>query len=116
MGEIELQRDFMYEAARALPHVRLFRRQVGLFRTEERTIKVAQKGMADLYGYVRGGRVVEIELKSRRGRLSEEQKNWQRWCKEWAIPHLVLEAWKNETSEQTVSRWIEELRECLVLF
>jgi hypothetical protein len=114
MGETDLMRLFMYEAARALPSVRLFRRQVGLFRTEDRTIKVSQKGMADLQALVRGGRVVEIETKSRRGKLSPEQENWRDWCRSFGIPWLQLKALKNETPGQTVARWIGELRELVM--
>lgn len=67
------------------------------------------KGQADIYAMLRGGRHVEIELKAAGKQLSPEQKQWQVWCLEWEVPHVVLRALKSESEEETVERWITEL-------
>jgi hypothetical protein len=79
----------------------------------ERTVRAGIKGQCDLYGYIRGGLTVEIEIKSHNGRMSPEQMAWQTWCLEWRIPHVVLRAKKEETEEETVERWCLELEELL---
>ena len=111
MGETTLQLALLLAAPRALPNLRLYRRNVGSARAL-RTGQVVQyglEGQADLYALVRGGRHVEIELKAARGVLSPAQESWRNWCIAWGIPHVVLKAENGETVEQTVKRWCDEL-------
>jgi hypothetical protein len=110
MGEIYLMREFMHEASKALPNVRLFRRNVAKIKVEDRIIATGIAGQCDLYAIVRGGRHIEIELKSKAGKLSEEQLRWGLWCESWGVPWTVMCPLPKETPDQTVSRWIEELR------
>lgn len=67
-------------------------------------------GQADAYALVKGGRHIELETKSARGEMREAQISWSLWCNGWGIPHLVLRAKAKELPNQTVARWIEEIR------
>ena len=110
--EIPLLRELLYEAARAMPHVRLFRRNVLKLKVidartnRDRMVIAGIPGQSDLYGYVFGGRCIEVELKSQNGRLTPEQRAWRDWCLAGQIPWLCLWPWPGETKEETVRRWV----------
>lgn len=108
--ESNLQQHLLLKAPERLPDLRLFRRNVVAVQVGGRGIRAGIKGQSDLYGYVRGGRCIEVELKGLRGALRPEQKAWAAWCAEWGVPHVVLRAEKGETIDATVERWIGELR------
>ena len=116
MKEIPLLRELLYEAARSLPHLRLFRRNVLKLKTidartgRDRMVIAGIPGQCDLYGYVYGGRVIEVELMSQRGRLTEEQEAWRDWCRAARIPWVALWPEPEEAPEQTVRRWVEAIR------
>lgn len=116
MLESALKRLFLAELPKMLPELRLINRVVGNFEARGRpgspirTVNVGIKGLCDLHGWRRGGQAVEVELKSATGRLRPEQLHWRDWCLAWGIQHYVLSARKDETPEQTVARWIEEVR------
>jgi len=76
---------------------------------EGRFVAAGIKGQADCYAYVRGGRVIEIEFKSRAGRQGEDQLTWQAFCARWGIPYLLMKPIKGETPEATIDRWCREL-------
>jgi hypothetical protein len=107
--EGQLQDALLLAAPRALPALRLFRRQVHMVRVEGRVMRAGIKGMADLYGVWHGGAHVELELKAAGGRLSPEQEAWRAFCAEWRIPHLVLTAQRGEAVADTVARWLAEI-------
>jgi hypothetical protein len=67
-------------------------------------------GQSDLYCYVYGGRVIEVELKSQNGRLTPEQRAWRDWCLAGQIPWLCLWPWPGEAPVETVRRWVEAIR------
>jgi hypothetical protein len=118
MLESDLQAALLIAAPYHLPHLRLFRRNVGKFKLANhdgstRVLRVGIPGQCDLYGLLRGGRHVELELKSRSGRLEDDQKSWRDACQAWGIPWLLLKAERGETKEQTVDRWISEIRKVL---
>ena len=114
--EIPLMHELLYEAGRALPHLRLFRRNILRLKVVEartgkdRMVIAGIRGQCDLYGYLYSGRVIEVEIKSQNGRLSPEQKNWRDWCQAGQIPWLCLWPWPGETREETVRRWVEAIR------
>ncbi len=112
MTETDLLRLLFMHAPAELPDARLFRRNVGRFRTfgGERVVHVGIEGQADVYAILRGGRIVEIETKARRGRLSPAQEAWRDFCAGWGIPHVVLRERRGATPDETVQEWIEELR------
>lgn len=110
MSESRLQTELLLRAPKEFLHLRIFRRNVVVARVEGRTIHAGVKGQADLYGILRGGKSIEIEIKSATGSLSPEQKAWASWCEEWSVPHMVLKARRGEIESDTIDRWIEELR------
>lgn len=108
--ESQLQARLLLAAPARLPQWRMFRRNVGEAKLRGgHTVHFGIKGQADIYAMLRGGRHVEIELKAAGKQLSPEQKQWQVWCLEWEVPHVVLRALKSESEEETVERWITEL-------
>jgi len=107
--ESQLQAALLLAAPRLLPDLRLFRRNVGVARFGKRKVTFGVAGQCDLWGICRGGRHIEIELKTATGRLSDEQFAWQAWCIEWSIAHVVLRAGKDESTETTIARWCDEL-------
>ena len=92
-----------------LPTLRLFRRNNATVRIEGRVVKFGIKGSPDFYGVVDGGKHVEVELKASRGRLSPEQKVFRSWCVEHRVPYVNPTARADETIEQTVERWCDEI-------
>lgn len=109
--ESELQAALLLAAPHAIPHLRLFRRNVGVARFGEHKVKFGIKGQSDIYGVFRGGQIIELELKAADGRLSKEQIAWREFCLVWGIPHLVLRALDQESKTDTVTRWLREIRE-----
>ena len=105
-------RELLYEAARAIPHLRLFRRNILRLKVVEartgkdRMVIAGIPGQCDLYGIQYGGRCIEIEIKSQNGRLTPEQHAWRDWCLAGQIPWACLWPWPRETKEETVQRWV----------
>lgn len=112
MTETDLLHLLLQRAPAELPDARLFRRNVGVYRSLEgrRVVRVGIGGQCDAYAFLRGGLTVEIETKAKRGRLSEEQEHWKAFCDAWGIPHVVLTEKKNATPDEAVAEWIEVLR------
>jgi hypothetical protein len=110
--EHTLQAALLLAAPRLLPDLRLFRRQVMRVQLPdpERTIAVGIRGQSDLYGLLRGGRHIELELKAAGGVMSKNQLVWQAFCQGWGVPHLVLRGRVNEDAHETVERWIGEIK------
>ena len=108
--ESELQTALLLAAPGRLPSLRLFRRNIGEARLRGGyTVQFAIPGQCDLYGVVRGGGHLEIEIKGLKTRVEPEQKTWAAWCAEWCVPYLLLRPEKGETVEQTVDRWCREI-------
>ena len=108
--ESEFQTALLLAAPARLPTLRLFRRNIGEARLRGgHTVQFAIPGQCDLYGCVRGGGHVEIEIKGLKTRIEPEQKAWAAWCVEWRIPYLLLRPQKEETTPQTVDRWCREI-------
>lgn len=111
--ESQLQGSLLLTAPRELPDLRLFRRNVGKAKLHGHVVHFALPGQCDLYGLRRGGGHIEIELKAYGKSLSPEQREWQHWCQEWGVPHLVLKGRQEETVKETVERWCLEIRDAL---
>lgn len=77
-----LKEAILYVQTR-VPEIRFFQRHVGLFyRANGTPIKINRPGMSDLYALLPtpfGLIHIEIEVKSGTGRLSKEQKGWQKF-------------------------------------
>lgn len=110
--EVILQRAFLARVPHYVPALRLFRRNIGRVQVDGRVFKNGIVGQADLHGYLLGSPAVpvEIELKSERGKLSEAQLVWQRFCARWGVPWMVLSARADENAEETVERWCKEIQ------
>ena len=106
---LELQPALLLLAPQRIPDLRLFRRNILKVSIGARKIRAGIKGQADLYGFWRGGVAIELELKSARGHLNEDQRKWARFCEAWGVQYLVLKAEKNESVEGTVERWCREI-------
>lgn len=111
--ESELQAALLLAAPACLPRVRLFRRNIGKAKKNGYTVQFGITGQCDLYALVRGGRHIEIELKSATGTLEPEQKDWRAWCERWEIPYLLLSGEVGETVKETVERWCGEIRDLI---
>lgn len=111
MTESSLQSALLLAAPASLPSLRLFRRNITKVKIRGYTVQFGLPGQCDLYGYLKGGQALEVELKAAGKGLNPDQKKWRDWCVEWGVPHIVLTGRKEETVEETVDRWIEELRD-----
>jgi len=107
--ENALQSRLLLEAPKQIADLRLFRRQIMAGRIEGRFMRAGIVGQADLHGYFRGGIAIELELKALRGRHAVEQIAWSKFCVEWGVIYLKLQAGKLETPEVTVDRWLTEI-------
>lgn len=106
---IELQPALLLLAPKRIPDLRLFRRNILKVKINGRAMHAGIRGQADLYGFWRGGRAIELELKSATGTTNKDQKAWAAFCHAWGIQHLVLKAMKQETVVETVERWCSEI-------
>jgi len=114
MPESLAQSRLLLDAPRALPDLRLFRRNVGAGKLASgQFVHFGIRGQCDLYGLQRGGRHIELELKARNGKLSEFQQTWRDWCLGHGVPWLMLVELRGETVELTTARWIDEIRQAL---
>jgi hypothetical protein len=115
MTETDLKSALLLAAPRELPNLRLFVRPIMRVRLDDpdRVISVGIKGQADVYGLVRGGGHIELELKSHTGTMKKRQLAWRSFCQSFQIPHLVLRARAGESQEETVKRWVGEVRQAL---
>lgn len=116
MIETVLRREFIAACVRAYPdRIRLYARNVGVFKLSDgRWFHSAIKGQSDVWGYFRDRnnvtRPIEIELKRVRYKVDPAQEQWREHCLQWSITYLMLIEQKGETNEQTIERWVEEVR------
>ncbi len=93
-----------------LPGLRLYRRMVGMAEVHGSKVSFGIKGQCDLYGFTRSGRAVEVELKSATGTLSDQQKAWRDSLAGWGVFWICLTQRRGETHNDTIQRWLAELR------
>lgn len=112
MNETDLLHHFILRAPQEIPTLwRIERRNIiNVETTHGARVRNGIKGQADSFALTRGGLHIEIETKAARGVLEEAQRRWRAACVAHGIPHLVLRARKNESPDDTVTRWIDELR------
>ncbi len=114
MNELELMRAFMAEVPLAMPHVRVFRREIVNANVSAGGrnfhVRSGVKGQADLYALVEDGLHVELETKAAKGVMLEEQKAWRSQMERMRVPYLVLRAKGGESPAATIERWVMELR------
>lgn len=112
MNETDLLHLFMLRAPLAVADLwRVERRNIiNVQSTYGARVRNGIKGQADAFALFRGGCHVEIETKAARGILEDAQRRWRSACLANRVPHLVLRAARQESPEDTVTRWIDELR------
>lgn len=69
--------------------------QSGVFMREHSSerVRVNFTGIADIGGYLQGGRAFQIEVKfGPYAKLSPEQKSWRQRCERLKLPHFVAHA------------------------
>ncbi len=115
MIETDIVRLFVLRVSRDLPDARAFIRTIvdRVVEIEGRKVRLISgiPGQGDVDVFLRGGRRIEVEAKAARGKMREAQERWQAFCHDFAIPHLVVRARKGEAPEETVTRWVAELRD-----
>lgn len=116
LSETDLLHVFIERAPFALPGIHVERRNIINARTDKGyRVRNGIRGQSDAFAVYRGQHV-EIETKAARGALEEAQERWRARCVAPPqggpplCPHLVLKARPQETPDDTVNRWIEELR------
>lgn len=112
VSETDLLHRLMVAAPMAIPSLwRLERRNVINVETKfGARVRNGIRGQSDAFALTRSGRHIEIETKAARGVLAEAQERWRAACLANGVPHVVLRARRAETPEETVNRWIDELR------
>lgn len=120
MTRAPTETDLLWAFIRAvpfqLPGVRVERRPIlrgAIIGRDRARVSCGIAGQADAFAIAPGGRHVEIETKSARGRLRAAQQRWRAWCRENLVPHLVLRPLPDEAPDVVIARWIAELRAAL---
>ena len=77
---------------------------MGLYFTEDgRPVKVAKKGLCDIYGIICipdwPGIHVEVEVKTGNAKLTREQGKWQEACSKLRIIHVVARGVKESIED-----------------
>ena len=112
--ESTLQASFLLVQPLELPSLRFFRRNIGEAKLRGGyTVKFGIAGQFDFYAIQTGGLHIEVELKSSTGTLRPAQREWRDFCIAWKIPFVILKGRHEESVDDTVKRWIEEMRELL---
>lgn len=114
LNETDLLHHLIKRVPFAYPQARVFRRNIIKRVVVENGRKFMLRngiaGQSDAYALIRGGMHIEIETKAATGKVREAQERWQDFCRTFGIPHIVLRASKGEFVDDTVNRWIDELR------
>lgn len=101
--EAELVRQILLAASAirmpdGSPACVLFRQQVGNFVARSGySVKVGIEGQADLGGFLRGGRAIQIEVKTPTGRLRDGQVRWAAMAERMGVLYLVARSVEDVT-------------------
>ena len=88
MTEKQIQNAILREFG-TRPDLRIWRANVGAARIGRRVVRFGIPGQADLTGIAPDGRRLEIEVKSKDGRLSEDQKRFRDLIQRFKGIHIV---------------------------
>lgn len=94
MAEQSEQQQTLIALQMAYPDAVIDRRNVGVA-TDTRTgqvVKFGRKGQADVWG-IFNGLHIEIEMKSRTGRQSKHQQNWQKAVERAGGVYILARTW-----------------------
>jgi len=78
LTEAQVQSEILLGIGRDFPKtVRVWRNNSGAVKVGNRFIRFGVSGQGDISGILNGGRRLEIEVKSQKGRQSKDQKNFE---------------------------------------
>lgn len=112
-SETDYLHDFIARSAIVFRDVRVFRRNTGAIRLQDRYFHSGIAGQCDAYAIGRWGLHFELECKSLKGKLNPAQERWKAWCAVRDIPWMLLKPEKGEQPTETVQRWCDE---CFTVF
>ena len=120
LSETEIGLLWLRAVPVALPHVRVFRNSVVRGTVSGRGLRPDWYASAGIEGHgdafwIAPPRMYEnyygqVEWKAKGGRMGASQMHWRTYCEPRGIPYLVMRVAKGEEPDQTVERWIDELR------
>lgn len=79
----------IFRALGTRPWLRIWRQNTGGAVLNGRFVRFGLPGQADITGILPGGRRLEIECKTRRGRQSKNQKNFQRMIEKFGGIYIL---------------------------
>lgn len=97
----------------SLPWCRVWRNNVGRARplnSPKTVVHYGRKGMSDVFGLLRGGRFICIEVKSDTGTESPEQKSWGAMVQSMGAIYIVARLAKGTTNETLQAEIDSEVR------
>lgn len=123
MSENDLMWLFIQRVPAAIPGAHIERRNIihgaRLGKSDAR-VSNGVKGQADTFVILPGSRHVECETKAAAANHDPDkgcacetcvaQRRWRARCAQLGIPYLKLRAAEGEDPEDTIDRWVEELR------
>ncbi|HUT62126.1 MAG TPA: VRR-NUC domain-containing protein [Phycisphaerae bacterium] len=105
MTEKQVQNAILREFG-TRPDLRIWRANCGVARIGRRTVRFGIPGQADLTGIAPDGRRLEIEVKSERGRLSDDQERFRDLIRRFGGIHIVARS-VHDVYEQLTACGIE---------
>lgn len=67
-----------------------WRNNTGAFKTEKGFYRFGAKGSPDIFVLTDGGVLISLEVKTKTGKLSPDQKLWQERCEEISAEYYVV--------------------------
>ncbi|MFA6242583.1 MAG: hypothetical protein WC655_16720 [Candidatus Hydrogenedentales bacterium] len=71
------------------PDIKVWRQNCGAFVVGKRFVRFGIPGQADITGIMKGGRRIEIEVKTKRGKLSPEQETFRKMIEDCGGLYIV---------------------------
>jgi hypothetical protein len=111
MIEVAYTSLLLIRLCRDVKSVRFFKRNTGILPVDGRYFHASTPGMCDMYGISVGhARHYEIEVKNIKTPWRRGQREWRDLCAANRWPWLLLRVARAETTEQTLSRWVDEVK------
>lgn len=105
MKEAQLQK-LIVDYCRWHPSLECVRLNAGNIKTSTGSyMRTGRAGVADLLVLGAGGRFMQVELKTAKGRLSASQKRWQKRMNELEQPYAVVRSLDEFTAALTREGW-----------
>lgn len=116
MIEVDYTNLLIKRLCREIKTIRFFKRNTGIIPVDGRYFHASTPGMCDLYGIGIGTAVhYEIEVKNVKTLWRPGQREWRDLCVSNGWPWLLIRVSSGETPEQTLSRWVAEIKSFVLL-